>query len=148
MMVNMHTEHPHPKHNGPLARYAKLRVAHAPGMPGTFSPPPRVSYPGMHHARASRTCRGACQDRYLADSFEVGGGENGPGIPGACATRNFTYLVRGPWYIIHSVPIRSSNGHVTHILKGYSTSNHTTVSAREKYPCGIRWSESYESPRN
>ena len=33
-----------------------------------------VSDPGMHH-----------------------GGENFPGIPGACATRNFTYLVRGPW---------------------------------------------------
>ena len=27
-------------------------------------------------------------------SFEVGGGENVPGIPGACATRNLTYLVR------------------------------------------------------
>ena len=27
--------------NGPLARYVKLRVAHAPGIPGTFSPPPR-----------------------------------------------------------------------------------------------------------
>ena len=26
--------------HGPLARYVKLRVAHAPGMPGTFSPPP------------------------------------------------------------------------------------------------------------
>ena len=25
--------------NGPLTRYAKLRVAHAPGIPGTFSPP-------------------------------------------------------------------------------------------------------------
>ena len=25
-----------------------------------------------------------------------GGGENAPGIPGACATRNFTYLARGP----------------------------------------------------
>ena len=34
---------------GPLIRYVKLRVAHAPGMPGTFSPPPRVSDPGMHH---------------------------------------------------------------------------------------------------
>ena len=27
----------------------KLRVAHASGMPGTFSPPPRVSDPDMHH---------------------------------------------------------------------------------------------------
>ena len=29
-------------------------------------------------------------------SFEVGGGGNVPGIPGACATRHFAYLVRGP----------------------------------------------------
>ena len=35
--------------NGPLARNVKLRVAHAPGMSGTFSPPPRVSDPDMHH---------------------------------------------------------------------------------------------------
>ena len=33
---------------GLLPRYAKLRIAHAPGMPGTFSPPPRVSDPDMH----------------------------------------------------------------------------------------------------
>ena len=36
--------------NGPLTRYAKLQVAHAPGMPGTFSPPLRVSDPDMHHS--------------------------------------------------------------------------------------------------
>ena len=35
--------------HGPLTRYAKLRVAHAPGMPGTFSPPPLVSDSDMHH---------------------------------------------------------------------------------------------------
>ena len=35
--------------NGLLARYVKLRVAHAPGMPGTFSPPPRVSDSDRHH---------------------------------------------------------------------------------------------------
>ena len=35
--------------HGPLARYVKLRVAHAPGMPGTFSPLPRVSDPDMHY---------------------------------------------------------------------------------------------------
>ena len=27
-------------------------------------------------------------------------GENVPGIPGACATRDFTYLVRGPWHVM------------------------------------------------
>ena len=35
--------------HGPLARYVKMQVAHAPGMPGTFSPPPQVSDPGMYH---------------------------------------------------------------------------------------------------
>ena len=32
-----------------VARYVKMRVAHGPGMPGTFSPPPRVSDPDMRH---------------------------------------------------------------------------------------------------
>ena len=35
--------------HGPLARYAIFWVAHAPGMPGTFFPPLRVSDPDMHH---------------------------------------------------------------------------------------------------
>ena len=35
--------------HGPLTRYAKLRLVHAPGIPGTFSPPPRVINPDMHH---------------------------------------------------------------------------------------------------
>ena len=38
----------HRAHYGPLTRYAKLRVAHAPGMLGSFSPLPRVSDPNMH----------------------------------------------------------------------------------------------------
>ena len=36
--------------HGPLTRYAKLLFAHAPGTPGTFSPPVRVSDPDMHHS--------------------------------------------------------------------------------------------------
>ena len=35
--------------HGPLTRYVILWVAHAPGMPGTFSPPPRFDDPDMHH---------------------------------------------------------------------------------------------------
>ena len=39
--------------HGPLTRYVILRVPHAPGIPGTFSPPPiskeTASYAGMHH---------------------------------------------------------------------------------------------------
>ena len=41
--------------DGPLTRYVKLRVAHAPGMPGKVFPSRRlqskllVSDPGLHH---------------------------------------------------------------------------------------------------
>ena len=48
----------HTNVHGPLARYVKLRVARALGMPGTFSPPPRVFDPDMHHS--------TCRDRQLA----------------------------------------------------------------------------------
>ena len=50
---------------------------------------PRVSYPGMHH--------GSCVTHVpwcMSGSLTRGGGENVPGIPGACAIRNFSYLVR------------------------------------------------------
>ena len=39
-----------PQQHGPLTRYVKLWVGHAPGMPMTFSRPPRVSDPDMHHS--------------------------------------------------------------------------------------------------
>ena len=35
--------------HGPLTRYVKLGVVHAPGMPGTFSPPPQVNDLDMHY---------------------------------------------------------------------------------------------------
>ena len=60
-------------------------------MPGTFSLPPRVSDPDMHHGMPW------CMPGSLTSSFLwIGGGGNVQGIPGACATRNFTCLVRGP----------------------------------------------------
>ena len=34
---------------------------------------------------------------WMSGSLTPGGRENVPGIPGACATRNFTYLARDPW---------------------------------------------------
>ena len=54
---------------------------------------PLVSDPGMHH--------GTCVTHVpwcMSESLARGGGENVSGIPGACANRNFTYLVRGPWH--------------------------------------------------
>ena len=82
-----------------LKEHLQLWVAHAQGMPGTCSLPARVSAPTCITARASCTWRDAWRDRKLAVSFEVGGKENVPCIPGACATRKFTYLVRGPWFV-------------------------------------------------
>ena len=57
---------------GPLTRYVKLLFAHAPGMPGTFSP--IADFEGNRllvisaciTARAWRTCRDACRDRLPA----------------------------------------------------------------------------------
>ena len=83
-------ESDHSFQHGPLARYVKLRVAYAPGVSGTFSSSPLVSDPRMHHG----TCVTARAVVHVA--FEGGGGENVPGIPGACGTRKFKYLVRGP----------------------------------------------------
>ena len=51
-----------------------------------------VSDPDMHH--------GTCVTHVpwcMSGSRNTGAGGNVPGIPGACATRSFTYLARGPW---------------------------------------------------
>ena len=74
--------------HGPLARYIKncrLRIRRE--CRERFPRHRRLAIPTCITARAS-----------LAVSFEVGGRENVHSIPGACTTRNFTYLVRCPWY--------------------------------------------------
>ena len=55
---------------------------------------PLVIDPSMHH--------GTCITHVpwcMSGSLTRGGWENVPGIPGACATINFTYLIRDPWQI-------------------------------------------------
>ena len=83
-------------YHGPLSRYVKLWIVHAPGMPETFSPPPQISVPDMHHdtfvTRVAWCVPGSLTSGFLWSW----GGENVPDIPSACATRNFTSLVRGP----------------------------------------------------
>ena len=51
---------------------------------------PLVNHPSMHHMRHAR----AVMHVGVANQWWR---ENVPGIPGACATRNFIYLARGPW---------------------------------------------------
>ena len=53
---------------------------------------PLVCDPSMHHG-THVTHVPWC----MSGSLTHGGGEHDPGIPGACATRNFTCLPRGPW---------------------------------------------------
>ena len=71
----------------PLTRYVKLWVAcHR------LQSKPLVSNPGIQ--------QGTCVMHvpwFMSGSLTCGGGENVPGIPGACAARNFMYLARGPW---------------------------------------------------
>ena len=57
--------------HGPLTRYAKLPVAHAPGMPGTFSPTPRVSDPDMHRGTCM-TLVPWCMPGWLTSGFVWG----------------------------------------------------------------------------
>ena len=75
--------------HGCLTKYVELWVAYAPGMPGTFPPPPWVSNPDMHHG----TC--VTHVPWCMPGSQTSGRENVPGIPGACANRNFTSLLRG-----------------------------------------------------
>ena len=55
--------------HGPLTRYVTLRVAHAPGVSGTFSLAAaskgnrQLAIPACITARVSHTCRDACRDR-------------------------------------------------------------------------------------
>ena len=92
-------------HHGPLTRYAKLRVVHAPGMPGTFSRylqrKPLVSHPGVHHGECV-THVPWCMWGSLTHGCS---GENGPGLPGACTTRNFTCLSRDPFPEFHKCSV-------------------------------------------
>ena len=80
---------PSPLRHGPLTREVKLRVAHAPDMPGTFSPPPWVSEPDMHHdtcvMHVSWCMPGSLTSGFIWSRLRR---KNVPGIPGACATRN------------------------------------------------------------
>ena len=81
-------------------------VGFAPGMVVTFPRHRGIAIPTCTTASASRTCCDACRDCKRVVSFEFGGRENAPGIPGACETRKFRCLVRGPWVLLSSYSCR------------------------------------------
>ena len=63
----------------------------------------------MHHG----TCV-TCVPWCMSGSLTRGGGENDPGTPGACATRKFTYLARGPWH--KTIGSRFTNACITSMM--------------------------------
>ena len=65
-----------------------------------FQRKPLVKDPGTHHG----TC--VTHVPWCMSGSEIRGvGENVPGIPGACVTRNFTYLARGPLLATSHTPL-------------------------------------------
>ena len=112
-------------YHGPLTRHVKIAgYVCARNTRNVF---PATDLKGNHWlaisacitARAWPTCRDASRDRYPRC------GENVPGIPGACAIRNFAYLARGPWQFSlvtfwRRVLIRSSTGRFSHTAQGYA----------------------------
>ena len=89
-----------------------------------------VSDPGMHHTTCI-THVPCC----ISGSLTRCDGENVPGIPGACATHNFTYLARGPCWgwpsRIFMGHLASSGSALIFVMFNYS-------SACMRLACGLR----------
>ena len=83
----------------------QIADAHAPGMPGTLSPPPQVSDPDMHHDTCV-THVPWCMPRSLVSGF-LWSWRRGKHSrhSGACASRNLAYLVRGPLHTDNGIAL-------------------------------------------
>ena len=80
-----------------VCSYVISRVAHAPEMPGTFSPPPRVSDLDMHHGTCV-THVPWCIPGSLTSGFlwNLWRGKRYTGIPGRMYNPQFYILAKGP----------------------------------------------------
>ena len=82
--------------HGPLTRYGKSQVAHAPGMPGTFPPRPTSKETASKRSRlASRHVRRACAVMHVGITYPRWRGKRSRHSR-RMHTHNFTYLARGP----------------------------------------------------
>ena len=107
--------------NEPLARYEQLRVAYAPGMPGTFSPQPRVSDLDMHHGTCVTLSSGFLWSRCWVNrsrhsrrmrnpQFCISGKRTIEGIWHICWYYGLIYWVIYRCIILRSLPTISPNG--------------------------------------
>ena len=120
--------------HGPLTRYVKLQVAHAPGMPGMSSPAavfkrnPLVSDPGMHH--------GTCVTHVpwcMSGSRTRGDGENVPGILRACAPAILRIWQEAHWHLSQH-PCTSA---IVVTLKPTPTANLVGPSLAQRVSCRL-----------
>ena len=102
---------------------------HAPGMPGTFSPPARVSNTDMHHGTCVTHVPWCMSGSLISDWLWSRCRENFPGIPGTCATRNFGYLLRGPYVRTNAIPT----------LQGQFVNKHASTQDSPSSPVRVRY---------
>ena len=117
--------------HGPLTRYVQLRMRRecrerCPRH--RLQRKPIVSNPGMHHG----TC-GTHVPWCMSGSLTRGGGQNAPGIPGACAIRNFMYLIRGPWRIHHGRPCGTDSTLVSLYSRNHDGKFHSRTGAHDRF---------------
>ena len=86
----------------------KLRVAHVLEMSGTFSPPPRVSDPDMHHGTCVTNVPW-CMLIPLTSGLLCRRREKRSRHSRACSIRNFAYLVRAHGYDSNNIIKRSQS---------------------------------------
>ena len=81
-----------------LTRYAKLRVAHAPGIPGTFSPPPQVGDSDMQRdtciTHVPRSLPGSLTSGFLRNRWR--------GKPHSQRMRNPQFCVSGKSFMLEN----------------------------------------------
>ena len=115
-----------------------MRVAHAQEMPGTFSPLPNsketASSRSRHASRHARHARAVMHVEIANPRWW----ENVPGIPGAYAICNFTYLARAPYPCVrHQLP------NISLFVDNSARTWYRHISlCRTKYSyckCGVEW---------
>ena len=80
------------EHNGPLTRYVKLQVAHAPGIPGTFPPPPTSKETASKRSRrASRHVRDASGVMHVGIAYPRWRGKTFPAFPAHAHPQFYVY---------------------------------------------------------
>ena len=119
------------KHNGLITRYVKLRVAHAPGMPGTLFPPPTskeiANWRSRHASRHVRHARavmhvGIAKPRVAGKTFPAFPAHAQPSI--LCIWQEAHWKLRILWQVQHTLKMTRPYAPVNLVISssGYGSS--------------------------